>query len=360
VSLNSTAESGNLDFLRSVAVGAVLFDHFGFQTGHPQYGAVGRAGVLLFFVHTALVLMFSLERLNSRGGSPTVPFYIQRFFRIYPLCWFLIVVVILFQIPQPLVGLPYRWGGWGWLFRNLLLIQNFTFSSFVSGPLWSLPYEVQMYIALPFIYQMARKRQALWSISAVWIGSAMSASILARLYGHWYGPNYDDSLHSPVTYFVPCFLGGVFAFILSKRKHFDLTFAVLPPALFGFIVLIFYFPFRHADWVGCTALGVLLPQISEFRSKFFGRIFHNIAKYSYGVYLSHTPLLWLVFSHFPGVPNFLRWIIFAGLLAMVPVACYWWIEKPMIDTGRRLARRLAGQKRSISMSEAAAASAPPV
>jgi peptidoglycan/LPS O-acetylase OafA/YrhL len=347
--MNATTESPNLDFLRSVAIGAVLVDHCSRQLGHPGYGAVGRAGVLLFFVHTALVLMFSLERLNSRGGSTTIPFYIQRFFRIYPLCWACIVVFVVFQVPPHVVpphtaGVAYHWGGWRWLAINLLLIQNVTFSSFVSGPLWSLPYEVQMYLALPFIYKLARKRIAVWSISAICLCAVVFTIALNRFYMGLYGPHYDDSLHSPLTVFVPCFLGGVFAFILSKRKHLNLPFWLLPPALLGFFVLIFHFPVRTESWIGCTAIGILLPQICELHSRTIGRVCHGIAKYSYGVYLTHTPLLWLMFHHFPRLPSFARWIGFSGLLVIVSVASYQWIERPGIDIGRRLAKKLASRK----------------
>jgi peptidoglycan/LPS O-acetylase OafA/YrhL len=340
--VNSQSESPNLDFLRSAAVGAVLFDHISRQLGVPKYGAIGRAGVLLFFVHTALVLMFSLERLSRSGGNVTARFYIQRFFRIYPLCWTCVAVVIAFHIPPRHVGAQYVWGGWGWLIRNLLLIQNFTFTSFVSGPMWSLPYEVQMYIVLPFVYCVACRRYALKGIALLWVAAAVVSMMLNRYYISTRGLQYDDSLHSPATYFVPCFLGGVVAFILSKRPHSVHSFWLLPPAILSFILLIYYFPFRHADWIGCTAMGTLLPWVSELRADIFVRIFHNIAKYSYGIYLSHTPLLWLTFTGFHGIiPDFLRWIVFSVLLAAVSVACYRYIEKPMIDVGRRLARTKA-------------------
>jgi len=60
--------SVNLDFIRSVAVLAVVLRHIlgQFQIssiGPFQVQLLGIYGVMLFFVHTAHVLMFSLERL---------------------------------------------------------------------------------------------------------------------------------------------------------------------------------------------------------------------------------------------------------------------------------------------------------
>jgi peptidoglycan/LPS O-acetylase OafA/YrhL len=87
----ATASLRNLDVLRAMAVLSVLFAH---STEVMTFGSdalrdtldvrIGRFGVLLFFIHTALVLMMSLQR-----NSSTSRFYIQRVFRIYPLSLFL-------------------------------------------------------------------------------------------------------------------------------------------------------------------------------------------------------------------------------------------------------------------------------
>ena len=42
---------------------------------------------------------------------------------------------------------------------NLLLIQNITDSPSIPATLWSLPYEVQMYLILPFFFLMINKMQ---------------------------------------------------------------------------------------------------------------------------------------------------------------------------------------------------------
>ena len=61
-------ELPNLDILRSLAVMLVLADHamelVGIKTGrsfHPTDYALGRIGVILFFVHTSFVLMANVR-----------------------------------------------------------------------------------------------------------------------------------------------------------------------------------------------------------------------------------------------------------------------------------------------------------
>ena len=163
-------ENSNLDILRSAAVLAVFGTHTlqvfaGLAHGqHFAYGvetySLGQVGVLIFFVHTSLVLMQSLERTGTRlPGWPLVRyFYIRRASRIYPLSTFLILLSIIFSIPPNAVGAPYRWYGAGWAIENIFLVQNIAHIDRVnvSSPLWSLPYEVQMYLILPVVFLLLR------------------------------------------------------------------------------------------------------------------------------------------------------------------------------------------------------------
>src|SRR3981081_1365808 len=83
-------DSANLDFLRSTAVLLVYFTHlYGIYTGRGMkwdlFWHIGQLGVLIFFVHTCLVLMWSLERSGLQGIKLFAPFYVRRILRLYPL-----------------------------------------------------------------------------------------------------------------------------------------------------------------------------------------------------------------------------------------------------------------------------------
>ena len=151
-----TTNSRNLDLLRSFAVLLVVGFHlakfFNWQIETLRVTDFGMLGVMLFFVHTTLVLMFSLER-QSAGSSASlfVPFMIRRCFRIYPLAILLVTFTFLFHIPSDL-----QFGRFNMLHQsagnflaNLLLIQNVTRQKANPGILWSLPLELQMYLVLP-------------------------------------------------------------------------------------------------------------------------------------------------------------------------------------------------------------------
>ncbi len=154
----------NLDVLRAMAVLSVLFAH---STAVMTFGSdalrstvevrIGRFGVLLFFVHTALVLMMSMQRNSSISR-----FYIQRIFRIYPLSLFLVAMVLIFHIP-PSPPKTFAWPHPTRIVENVLLVQNFVLpvdysvalviaNNSLSSPMWSLPFEIQrLSVALRYL-----------------------------------------------------------------------------------------------------------------------------------------------------------------------------------------------------------------
>ena len=108
--MDASRESPNLDFLRSAAVLFVVFFHvlMVFEQNHVVeknniggLHAIGSWGVMIFFVHTCLVLMISLERQHHRfPGEPAYfSFLVRRIFRVYPLSMFVVACVVICRIP---------------------------------------------------------------------------------------------------------------------------------------------------------------------------------------------------------------------------------------------------------------------
>src|ERR1700726_4895098 len=138
--------SANLDFLRSVAVLLVLAQHLS-RRMHIEHiawvptSSLGFFGVLLFFVHTSLVLMYSMDRSGLQGAPLLRDFYIRRIFRIYPLSVLAICVALALHLGSDVNGvaglsyaqLPSKLA----VLSQFLLLQNLVHVKSIVNVLWS-------------------------------------------------------------------------------------------------------------------------------------------------------------------------------------------------------------------------------
>jgi peptidoglycan/LPS O-acetylase OafA/YrhL len=212
-------------------------------------------GVLLFLVHTALVLMMSIERLGLSGRSLYASFAVRRICRIYPLAISCVIVVVLFRIP-PTTWSAYEWAGWPAILSNVFLTQNLTQSLSVNGVLWSLPFEIQMYAILPLLFGWALRFPRLRAMYALWL-------------------------------------------------------VAVPIAASEYVV-------RSASSTSFL-----------------------VARYSYGVYICHMPILWLCFVKFQVGPALVGLVLAILLTPLISILVYHWLEDPFIRVGKQLAARVA-------------------
>jgi len=335
--------SPNLDVLRSLAVLTVMIDHLvptlmshGFAV--PAWVAaftahIGQAGVLAFFVHTSLVLMYSLERMSRRhhGAGLVGRFYVRRAFRIYPLALACIALVLVLKIPAmtwratpPVTGPVVA--------ANVLLVQNLWTRQSVLGPLWSLPYEVQMYLVLPVLYVIARRS---WGAGV--LGAAFSAACVLGFVA-------DRATHGHLNLaaYVPCFLCGVLCYAVRDRPWVKLSGRLWIPFLVSGLLIYCLVhlgqpePVYWLGWIFCLALGLAINAFKDSTSRAVNAPAHAVATYSYGVYLLHVPVLYLLFDvmRLHSAPSAVA--IYFALTLVLSVASFRAIEGPFMTVGRRL------------------------
>lgn len=342
--------SANLDFLRAVAVLLVLGQHLtrrlngDLTTGMPT-SYLGLFGVLLFFVHTSLVLMYSMERSGLEGKSLLKDFYIRRIFRIYPLSILAICAALALHLDSNINGIaglsPGPLPSNKAIFAQLVLMQNVVHVKSIVNVLWSLPYEIQMYVFLPFLFAWVRRGQAFVPLMMLWVAS---------LVGAWVQPHLSLLGPAMLLLFVPCFLPGIMAFALLHRP-------VLPSSLwlvflFGLIAAFTLKPVLATGWFLCLLLGVSIPFFRELQSNSIRIVANRIATYSYGIYVSHQFCIWFAMEKLATQPMWLRTAVLIASLIAVPVVLYHALEKPMIGIGVRLARR-SREKRVVALPAAA-------
>jgi peptidoglycan/LPS O-acetylase OafA/YrhL len=347
----------NLDVLRAIAVLCVLGDHvlriWYRAIGPVTVDQIGTFGVFIFFVHTSLVLMPSLERLRLNGftGAHWIrAFYMRRAFRIYPVAWVTIAIALRLRIP------PFFFDRWGiinpftvpatkQLIGNILLSQNLLGVTSILSTMWSLAVEVQMYLVLPFAFLLAR-RSLRGFIGVGVVGVALSAFEWHIRYG-----TMDVPLmwRLTVLQYVPCFMCGVLAYaLIYRREHRNGAARPVNPLAGGTMFLaivaalvVFVVAERHVgtyawSWPACLVLGLAIPYTREFAGGVLTRVAHEIATYSYGIYLLHPVALWVGFVMLRQYGVAVQCATFVVLVVALPVFAYHFVEKPCIQWGQRL------------------------
>jgi peptidoglycan/LPS O-acetylase OafA/YrhL len=342
-------ESSNLDFLRSFAVLLVFFGHLSFfhqflALGPLNLTLMGALGVMFFFVHTALVLMLSLERQQKDQGDNRLfmSFMIRRCFRIYPLSITAVLLILAFHLPLTTEAYWHFHGmkpDGGDILANLFLVQNFSSRISILGPMWSLPFEMDMYVFLPWLYLLLRPNRSIRRIALVGI-VAVASNLLYLRYTN--NPSFLG--------FVPCFLAGVLAYQLQRSNYRWRLPAFLWPLVVAILAAFFLVdgPGEHWEkkWATCLFLGLAVPFFSRISASWLVVPSHFIAKYSYGIYLTHFFCIWLAFERLGKLPGLVKIPVFVALAVGLPVLFYHLLEEPMIRVGKRVAKTYARATRS--------------
>jgi peptidoglycan/LPS O-acetylase OafA/YrhL len=322
-------ETPNIDVLRSMAVISVVVEHILLALGIQRLGPyevqfIGVLGVMVFFVLTSLVLMWSLERRPH-----TLDFYIRRAFRIYPLAMTAVLCAWLLHVPVS--GTPADPFGFAQphlkdLLVSLALLQDIIPARPVLSVLWTLPYEVHMYLLLPLLYFFVRKNRVLWPLLLMWLLVVMET---------WHVGKQTHNFAVAIAYFLP----GVMAYV---------GFAKWKPRLPGWLLPLFVlalglFTLRgmnfHRAWYFCLALGLAIPAFEEVNARWLIASSRVLARYSYGVYLTHPFAIVIGLYLLAGYSLAVRVLGLMAPLLILPVLAYHLIEHPMILLGSRLAAR---------------------
>ncbi|UFH52037.1 acyltransferase [Spirosoma sp. KNUC1025] len=178
-----------LDGIRFIAVGLVLFDHWTVTHVELPIGALGALGVTIFFVLSGFlitrILLSSKDKLSQQpnGGLSTYlkTFYIRRTIRIFPVYYLTLFVLAL--INEPPVRKTFAWLAlYG---TNIYIAFYHTWMGTVDH-LWSLAVEEQVYMFLPLLLFFIPRRYVPFTALCMIIGSVGLRYVLHRANLPWF------------------------------------------------------------------------------------------------------------------------------------------------------------------------------
>lgn len=346
----------SLDGLRFFAFLLVFFRHLPKPETSPPLQIVhffSWAGVDLFFLLSGfLFYILLLIEFNKNGQINYKKFYLRRIFRIFPLYIFYTFSVffsyfIVFDTNYIIELIAY----YTFTINLWMAFTEYRLTLPLAGHLWSIAYEEQVYLVLPFLLSLIFRKNN-FVLSITWAVTVLVSCILLRQYAFGAGV-----MHSFGAYLVPILrpesvIFGIFCGMLVTSNYWN----KLPRWIFGtlfiislifFSIYIYFYGVRSFHLVNSSSIYLILSLIFSFAllsaystntiiNKICSiKIFVWMGKISYGLYVWHIlslhvtklALKELAFIDF----YFLNFSISLFLTIVIAAISYTVIEKPFIN-----------------------------
>jgi peptidoglycan/LPS O-acetylase OafA/YrhL len=317
-----------LDGLRGLAALYVVVDHVflrtfpGYPADHAPFWAgwfiYGRFAVVVFIVLSG----FSLALAPARHGwrLDTISRYAQRrAWRILPAYWAALafsLAVAWVIVPQPGNGVPDAKS----VIVNGLLVQNIIGAHSPNAAFWSMAVEAQLYLLFPLLLLIVRRRSAFIMVAVVTLVVAAVGIVgphIARL--DTFVINSPPDLAA--LFAVGILTAGIVGAGIGRRSwpwHW-LALAAVAPVLATIWWQGSVWTLDHLFWVdlalgpaiGCLLAGLATGRPAPLLRVLDARPIHNLGLSSYSLYLTHAPILIVVYELIvaghvhQGVPAFL-------------------------------------------------------
>lgn len=310
------------------------------------YWDLGKIGVCLFFLVSGVVIPCSL----ARPEYPVRHFILSRFFRLYPIYWFSLTVILLLGASEvPINALR--------VIANYTMFQKFAGIPDINGVAWTLQIELIFYIACGVLFTLGllkSRRANFAAIGLLWLAAVGLALVRLRL-----------GIRAPIA--VPLglslmFLGYLWRRWLLDNENIPAWQVLATGILFALVIFLVSFTgYRNAAWIYnntyLIALGLFVLFTTAWRMAHPVLLF--LGKISYSVYLLHGVIGGLLIPALvrltPAIYVHHHALILLPILAALgctlasSAATYYWIEAPCVRLGQQLARRLLPAKGPAAM-----------
>jgi peptidoglycan/LPS O-acetylase OafA/YrhL len=307
----------------------------------PGFAAGGVAGVTVFFVLSGyLITRLLLDELSGQGSISLRRFYRRRASRLLPALLLVVAVTSTYQllggtgdnvdpphvVPSLLAVLLY-FGNW---------VRASGGSLGLLGHTWSLAIEEQFYILWPAAIALLARRghRVLLALTA----SAAALATADRVW-LWHGARSIDRVYFATdTRADAVLLGCVLALwaasdgrLLRGRLVVTLGVSALAASLIDLSPRSMYL---NVFAPSAAAVGGLLL-VSHLAAGRSGRLLcwsplTYTGRISYGLYLWHVPVVWVLVPSLTGWPLGVRAVAIVALSYLIASASYFWVEQPFL------------------------------
>lgn len=335
-----------IDVLRGFAALAVVLEH-AFYLGFPGYQEwalncfdLGRFGVTLFLLLSGFVVPLSLERCGSNAR-----FWVQRFFRLFPLYWLSIgLAFVLFCATGRYPGAGGPPGTAVWLI-NLTMLQEFLRVPHVSGVFWTLTLELILYASFSIFYATGTLNRY---VGIAWLGimGLLAVGTLTPLV---------LGLRFPAGYAF-LYLSALMGHVLHRRLVGQIGAGQTWTLLAGLWAVGMLTAFINFHWFPHTSQAMSWGSVVACWAAAYGAFgamwllrrralpgwMLFLGKVSYSIYLLHPVIMLSLPATLPG-PVFVAAtvVITVGVSALT----FFLIEEPCLRLGKRLTRFGSGEEK---------------
>lgn len=390
-----------LDAVRGIAAMLVVVQH-STELLSPWYARLtstyfrpGEFGVVLFFLCSGFIIPASLERHGSQSR-----FWVGRFFRLYPLYWSAVLIVVVmhfgfnrYYMVGSWLNHPVRTG-----VINATMLQGFLNTPNALGQSWTLAYELAFYGATSALFAIGGLRRSLvialvGFVTAAFVGTqllparyleglpstrvrivaliAVAVGALAWRAGRRVGPqrllaaaigaalvpliaNRTETFNTAAFMIATLFFGtAIYRWTAGQLKGIAVA-AVGAVAIGGAIAMNFTAKIywldagagarlRHSGMMTYIGAYVVFALAVALRRLEAPRVLIYLGTISYSVYLMHSIAIY-------GIGNvssnrFVVAVAWIGATVVMSAITYRFIEKPAMDFGHRVAMRTSGRFR---------------